>query len=282
MPDFRRYRRTASRMAADLVGPRRLRYLLKSRPVGDTVAERWDRLHRHCADSGSRVRLERLFSRLASIDPGIQESALAELELGTRLLELGASVQFLPESEARSADLECRLENERFFVEVTAMIGAVERARRLSLQFPMVRVGDEASDQEPGNVLTKAILARIHQKAKQLRDYCDPVVLAISMPNVDQRKKPRYGRCPVVLDVNTLVGSISILLPKLRHLSGVLLALWNVSPQPVKSGVRLGNVSVVERSRHQDASPRVRTLIVNPSADSPLSDIEHAVLKQLL
>ncbi|MGH7258988.1 MAG: hypothetical protein ACREIM_11455 [Nitrospiraceae bacterium] len=282
MPHFKRYRRTASRMTADLVGPRRLRYLLESRPVVDTVAERWDRLHRHCADGGSRVRLERLFSRLGSIDPGIQESALTELELGARLLEVGASVQFLPESEARSADLECRLESARFFVEVTAMIGAVERARRLSPQFPTVRVGDEEPGQEPGDVLTKAILARIHQKAKQLRDYCDPVVLAISVPNVDPCKKPRYGRHPVALDIKTLVGSISILLPKLRHLSGVLLALWNVSPLPFKSGVRLGNVSVVERSRHQDTSPRVRMLIVNPSADSPLSDTEHAALKQLL
>ena len=185
MSYFKRYRRMTSRMTVDLVGPRQLRYLLKSKPVVDTVAERWGRLHRHCADGGSRVRLERLFTRLGSIDPGVQESALAELELGTRLLEVGASVQFLPESEARSADLECRLGNERFFVEVTAMIGAVERARRLSLQFPTVRVGDEEPDREPGDVLTKAILARIHQKAKQLRDYCDPVVLAISVPNVD-------------------------------------------------------------------------------------------------
>jgi len=71
-------------------------------------------------------------------------------------------------------------------------------------------------------------------------------------------------------------------LPKLRHLSGVLLALWNVSPRPFKSGVRLGNVSVVERSRHQDTAPRVRMLIANPSADSPLNDTEYAALKQLL
>ena len=65
----------ASRMTVDLVGPRQLRYLLKSKPVVDTVAKRWDRLHRHCADGGSRVRLERLFTRLGSIDPGVQESA---------------------------------------------------------------------------------------------------------------------------------------------------------------------------------------------------------------
>ena len=131
-------------------------------------------------------------------------------------------------------------------------------------------------------MLAKAILARIHQKAKQLRDYCDPVVVAISVPNVDPTKHSRYGRRPVALDINTLVGSISILLPKVRHVSGVLLALWDVSPLPFKSGVRLGNVSIVERSRHQDTSPRVRMLIVNPAADSPLSDTARAILKQLL
>ncbi len=282
MPNFKRYRRTASRMATNLLDLRPLRHVLTSRPVVDTVAERWDMLHRHCADGGSRVRLERLFSRLGSINSGIQESALAELELGTRLVEVGASVRFLPESEARSADLECRSENERFFVEVTAMIGAVERARRLSLQCPTARGEDQEPEQDPGDGLTKAILARIHQKAKQLRDYCDPVVLAISVPDVDPVKKSRYGRYPVALNVNTLVGSISILLPKVRHVSGVLLALWNVSPMPFKSGVRLGNVTVVERSRHQDTFPRVRMLIVNPSAGSPLSDIERAMLKRLL
>jgi len=162
------------------------------------------------------------------------------------------------------------------------MIGAVERARRLWFQRPTVGVGDAEPDQEPGDVLTRAILARIHQKAKQLRDYGDPVLLAISVPNVDFGKRSRYGRYPVALDLKTLIGSISIVLPKLRHLSGVLLALWNVSPLPFKSGVRLRNVSVVERSRHQDISPRVRMLVVNPSADSPLSAAEHAMLKQLL
>jgi hypothetical protein len=239
-------------------------------------------LHRHCTDGGSRVRLERLFSRLGSIDPGIQESALAELDLATRLLQAGASVEFLPESEARSADLACRVKSERFFAEVTAMVGAVERARRLSLLCPTVRVGDEEWDQEPGDVLTQAILARIHQKAKQLRDYCDPVVVAISVPNVDAAKHSRYGRRPVALDINILVGAISILLPKVRHVSGVLLALWDVSPLPFTSGVRLGNVSIVERSRHQNTAPRVRMLIANPAADSPLSESVRLILKQLL
>ena len=54
-------------------------------------------------------------------------SALAELELATQLIRIGAKVTFLPESQARTADLECRLGRERFFVEVTAMVGSSGR-----------------------------------------------------------------------------------------------------------------------------------------------------------
>jgi hypothetical protein len=46
--------------------------------------------------------------------------------------------------------------------------------------------------------------------------------------------------------------------------------------------VRLGNVVLVERSRHQQAYPRVRMLILNPGADNPLGARGTVVMRQLL
>jgi hypothetical protein len=281
MPRFRRYRKTVPWFGEDVIGPRRIRHLLTSKAAADGAQARWETLHRQCADGGSRQRLDRLIHRLNGRDRGAQESALAELELATLLIRVGAMVRFLPESQARSADLECHLDNERFFVEITAMVGAAERSRELSLRLRPRPSGEEVASM-PGDLLTHAILARVRQKAKQLSDYCDPMLLAISVPNVEKRSLLPRGGGPVLLDIKQFTGALSILLPSLRHLSGVLLALWDVEPVPSKSGVRLGNVLVVERSRHQQAYPRVRMLVLNPSADQPLRESGMAAMRQLL
>lgn len=281
MPRFRRYRKTVPWFSTNVIGPRRIRHLVTSMPLTSDDHARWETLHRLCADGGSRVRLDRLIHRLGSRDRGAQESALAELDLATLLIRAGASVRFLPESQARSADLECHLGTDRFFVEVTAMVGAAERSKELSLR-PPIALDDDGSPEAPGDVLTNAILARVRQKAKQLADYCDPVLLAISVPNLDKRNLSLRGRDPVLLDIKQLIGCLSLLLPGLRHLSGVLLALWDVEPLPSRSGVRLGNVWMVERSRHQQAYPRVRMLVLNPSADHPLHESGAVAIRQLL
>ena len=96
---------------------------------------RWRALHQHCADQSSHLRLARLFRRITHYDYGVRESALAELELATQLIRVGARVTFLPESQARTADLECRLARERFFVEITAMVGSADRRRLWSVAF---------------------------------------------------------------------------------------------------------------------------------------------------
>ncbi|WP_447602156.1 hypothetical protein [Nitrospira sp. Nam80] len=281
MPRFRRYRQTVPWFGEDVIGPRRIRHLLTSKAAADGAQARWEALHRQCADGGSRQRLDRLIHRLNGRDRGAQESALAELELATLLIRVGATVRFLPESQARSADLECHLGNERFFVEITAMVGAAERSRQLSLRLRPLPSGEEVASM-PGDLLTHAILARVRQKAKQLSDYCDPVLLAISVPNVEKRSLSPRASGPVLLDIKQFTGALSILLPSLRHLSGVLLALWDVEPVPSKSGVRLRNVVVVERSRHQQAYPRVRMLVLNPSADQPLRESGMVAMRQLL
>ena len=282
MPRFKRFRKVVPWFADHAVSPRRMRRLLTSRPVTDREQTRWEMLERQCVDGGSRGRLNRLIHRLGSRDRGVQESALAELELATTLIRAGVSLRFLPESQARSADLVCHVGDERFFVEVTAMVGAAERSKALSLQQPIMERGDEERPDTPGELLMNAILARVRQKAKQLTDYCDPVVLAISVPRLDQRAVAFRSHDPVRLDLKQLIGWLSLLLRGLFHLSGVLLTLWDIEQIPFKSNVRLGNVSLVERSRHQQAYPRVRMLVLNPAADNPLRAGGTGAIRQLL
>lgn len=244
------------------------------------LQDRWNLLQRHCADQSSLLRLGRLLHRLTHYNSGVQESALAELELATQLIRAGARVMFLPESQARTADLECHLGRERFFVEVTAMVGSAERRR-----FPLrgLEPGDDQGvETDRGIILMHRILARIQQKAKQLADYCDPVILTISIPRADLRSGGHSRREEIWLDLKALAGSVTVLLTRLQHLSGVVISLWDVHPLPAKSAARLANVEVIERSRHQRIQPRVRVLIQNPAASAVLSDRQEDAFRQIL
>lgn len=246
----------------------------------ETIEDQWVTLRRHCADESSSLRLSRLFRRLAHDDPGVQESALAELELATQLVRAGVRLTFLPEARARSADLECHLSHERFFVEVTAMVGSAAQ-RRLPLR-RMAEADEQREEESRGTILLHRILARVRQKAKQLVEYCEPVVLQISVPRADLQGW-RTGRREVTwLDVKALAGAVTVLLMNLPHLSAVLIALWDVEPLPSKAGTRLANVEVVERARHQRAVPRVRMLVRNPRANAPLTERQREVLRAIL
>ena len=242
--------------------------------------DHWMLLHRHCADHSSHLRLGRLLHRLNYHDPGVQESALAELELATQLIRGGIRVTFLPESQARTADLECHLGSGRFFVEVTAMVGSVER-RRLPLRGVM-NEEDPGEETDHGVVLTHRILARIRQKAKQLTDYCDPVILSISIPRADLLGGRQGRREQIRVDLKALAGFVTVDLMKLRHLSAVLISLWDVEPLPSRGALRLANVELIERAKHQRTQPRVRMLIQNPDASAPLSESHDASIKQML
>ncbi len=244
------------------------------------LEERWSTLHRHCPDQSSHLRLSRLVRRLTHYDYGVRESALAELELATQLIRAGMRVTFLPESQARTADLECRLGCERLFVEVTAMVGSAER-QRLPLRGLMVDedLGDE---EDRGAVLIHRILARIQQKAKQLADYCDPVVLSISIPRADLQGE-RQGRHETIrLDLKVLSGAVTVLLMQFRHLSAVMMSLWDVEPLRSKADTRLANVESVQRTRHQRGYPRVRLLILNPGAAVSLTERQEEMFRQVL
>jgi hypothetical protein len=244
------------------------------------LEDRWTALHRHCADQSSHIRLTSLVRRLTHYDYGVRESALAELELAAQLIRVGAKVTFLPESQARTADLECRLGRERFFVEVTAMVGSAER-QRLPLRGLLP---DEAGMDETdrGVILIHRILARIQQKARQLVDYCDPVVLSISIPRADLQGEKTGRPQEIWLDLKMLAGSVTVLLTRLRSLSAVMVSLWDVEPMPSKAGTRLANVEVIERPKRKGGYARVRLFIKNPAAGAELSESQQAGFSELL
>ncbi len=244
------------------------------------LEERWSTLHRHCADQSSHLRLGRLVRRLTHHDYGVRESALAELELATQLIRVGAKVTFLPESQARTADLECRLGRERFFVEVTTMIESAER-QRLPLR-GLIADGELGHEEDRSMILIHRILARVQQKAKQLSDYCDPVILSISIPRADLRGERAARPEAIWLDLKALAGSVTLLLTKLPRLSAVMISLWDVEPLPSKAGTRLANVDVIERTKHQRTQPRVRLLIQNPAGSAPLSEREEDAFREVL
>lgn len=244
------------------------------------IEDRWGTLRRHCGDESSGLRLGRLLYRLICGDAGAQESALAELELATQLVRAGVRLAFLPESRARTADLECHLDHERFFVEVTAMVGSAAR-RRIPWR-GLNEAGEQGEEGSRGAILTHRILARVRQKAKQLVDYCDPVVLQISVPHADLRGGWGGRGEETWVDVKALSGAVTVLLTNLPHLSAVLIALWDVEPLPSRAGTRLVNVQVVERARCEREAPRVRMLVCNPCADAPLTGRQREVLRRIL
>ena len=244
------------------------------------LEDRWTTLRQHCADQSSHLRLARLVRRMTHYDCGVRESALAELELAVQLIRVGARVNFLPESQARTADLECRLGRERFFVEITAMVGSAER-QRLPLR-GLLPDEEGVHETDRGVILIHRILARIQQKAKQLADYSSPVVLCISIPRADLRGEHTSRSEATWLDLKSLAGAVTLLLTKLCTVSAVLISFWDVVPMPVKAGTRLANVEIVERNIHQRGHPRVRMFIKNPAASAHLSERQHDAFCHLL
>ncbi len=240
----------------------------------------WAALHLNCPDRASRNRLFRLITQMTGHDRGARESALAELELATRLLRAGFEVEFLHESQSKTADLKCRLAHNHIFVEVTALVGSLRRGEG-TIRGHARKSGYE-DDGDGQHLLVTRLLARITQKARQLAHYREPVVLAATLPHSGTLQRRANALFDEELDLKRLAGAVTLLLGRLRHVSAVLLSLWDVEPLPAKSGVRLANVHIMERSKHQPAYPRVRLLIRNPAAGWPLSGVVVERLKGIL
>lgn len=160
------------------------------------------------------------------------------------------------------------------------MVGSAER-QRLPLRGLAL---DEAVGQEEdrGVILIHRILARIRQKAKQLADYCDPVVLGISIPRADLQGDRATRPEEIWLDLKMLAGTVTVLLMSLCSISAVVISLWDVEPLPSKAATRLVNVELVERPRHQKTQPRVRLLIQNPQALASLSELQRVSICETL
>lgn len=238
----------------------------------------WATLHRVCSDRLSRARLTRLVDRLTGLDPGSRESALAELELATQLIRAGFSVRFLPESQSKTADFECRLGPQRFFLEVTALPGSSRVARQIPSRRARYSGKDEEEEESGGLDLTDRLVARIAKKAPQLLHYSAPVLVAITVPHTD---RPRWAESPSV-DLKRMAGALTLMLARWRHISAVFLSLWDVEPLPARAAIRLSNLFALERSRHQKTCPRVRMLLLNPACTRPLQKGEVEALRSLL
>lgn len=243
-------------------------------------AAQWALLRTLCPTKASRTRLLSLIGRMTGSDRGARESALAELELATLLIRAGFQVEILGESHARSADLACRLGPGCLYVEVTALVGSFRRPPP-SFHARQRKLEAEESE-EDHDVLLSRLSARISQKAGQLAEYADPVVLAASIPSPDPGERALRRGQAWRIDLQQAAAGLTLLLARLPGLSAVLVTLWDIEPLPARSTLRLANVHIVERSRQQAAYPRVRMLIVNPSARHPLAAAETAGLKRLL
>jgi len=145
-----------------------------------------------------------------------------------------------------------------------------------------VRQMDDVEDGEDGRALINRLVARVSQKARQLVNYCAPVLLAITVPHRDGQRDGLRNGVGEELDLKQLASAVTVMLPLVSQVSAVLLSLWEVRPLPARSGVRLANVQAVQRPPQQTAYPRVRLLILNPAAGYPLSPPGIKALRGLL
>lgn len=229
----------------------------------------WRQLLALCQDSESQDRLTWLQQQFSRGQRGIMESAQAEIDIASFLINAGFVLSFVKETETRTADLECYYDHYRLFVEVTAIVPARGDCKKnLWAQFSV------RSEEETSNVwqdgLVKRILARICKKAEQLIDYCAPVVLALTLVHQEQDKVGKCLRRKLNFDLRQLGGVITNALENTPQLSGVLLTLWNMQPAPSQSAIRLSNVVLGEWVLETRGGSRTRCLVWNPRAKYPL------------
>ena len=254
--------------------------LRHGRPLPRLVHAQLEELRLACSDPGTRIQVERLHHRLLRGDWGQYESAKAELDHALLLLRHGIPVAMVPETQQKTADFRCDRPEGVFYAEVTAMIGRGHRRSQSLRRCLLEAEGEEKHDPDrhTGWMLILRICARIVQKAKQLQRYTDPVLLAVTLPRpLWARRSDRES-----VDLSRLVGAVTVMLPKVPHVSAVLISLWHVDPQPLKACLRFDHVTVMERSKLERDQPRVRALLFNPWAGSQFREEPQTVLKGLV
>lgn len=240
----------------------------------------WHQLFALCDDQESRSRLTELREQFDRQRRGVSEPAQAEIEVAYSLSQAGFSVAFLQESDARTADLECWLDANRLFVEITAIIPnpPARRSGRTGPEGEMER-GLSEGDMRQG-AFVRRLLARMAEKSRQLSRYCAPVLLAVTVPNDELLE-----RGPAVedkVDLQRLAAMLTTTLSGIPQLSGILLTCWNVPAKVSRSNVRLSQAFWVTRSGADVALPRIRLLIINDFATYGLSEREIRALKTTL
>ncbi|GJL66410.1 MAG: hypothetical protein NPIRA05_13810 [Nitrospirales bacterium] len=246
----------------------------------DVFHTQWQHLYDQCLDSGSRTRLLALREQFDRQKRGVSEPAQVETEVALFMQEAGFSVAFLEESQTRTADLECYLDNDRLFVEITAIVPSPSPRR--DSWMAVSRENDEARFQDDlhQDILVRRLIARMAEKSRQLNRYCAPVLLAITVPTIEWLGEEKYGQEHV--DLQRLAGLLSSALVTIPQLSAVLLTCWNLSAKPARSNIRLHNATWVARSEAETVLPRLRLLVTNTSGAYRLGEKEVLALKTVL
>ena len=240
----------------------------------------WQQLYDQCQDRGSRIRLMGLRDQFERRKSGVSESAAAEIELATMLVQAGFSISFLQESNARTADLECYLGLNRLFLEITVIVPATSRKDFVWIESAQEGEGMDLQNDHQTRVLLHRLVARMAEKAKQLDRYCAPVVLAVTVPDQVHgmnRKLPEEQ-----LDLQRLAGGLASVLPHVPQLSALLLTIWSAQPQESRANIRLSNIHYVTRSSPSTGVPRIRLLAVNSFAKYELGREEIQILQKAM
>ena len=229
----------------------------------------WRQLLALCQDSESQHRLNWLQQQFTRGQRGAMESAQAEVDIASFLIDAGFTLSFVKETETRTADLECYYDHDRLFVEVTVIVPAEGDHEKILRARPVIRSEEKTLDIWQ-NGLVKRMLARIRKKAEQLVDYCAPVVLALTLVHQGYNKAGKHLARKLDLDLQQLGGVITSALENAPHLSGVLITLLNIQPAISQSAIRLSNVVIGKWMLEPRGGSRVRCLAWNPRAKYPI------------
>ena len=245
--------------------------------------KKWRYLQSLCPDPDSQHRLTWLQQQFLKKQRGAMESAQAEIDTATLLLQAGFGLSFVKETQSRTADFECYLGHDRLFVEVTVIVPTEPERSKENAPSHGGKAEEENFDFYK-DALVKRMLARINEKSAQLVDYCAPVLLALTIVHKDQNPSSngKMNNRKMALDLQQLGGVMTTALGSVPQLSGVLFTLWNIQPAESRSNIRLSNVSVGEWVSEPKGFSQVRCLAVNPTASYPIEPEACIALQRVL
>jgi hypothetical protein len=255
----------------------------KSRDGAKQFESHWKQLRTMCLDEDSQGRLTWLKEQYEKKRRGAMESAQAEVDIATLLMNAGFALSFVKEAETRTADLECYFEHDRLFVEVTVIVPTEPERSKEGVPHHEVKAEEESSDFLQ-DALVKRMLARINEKSEQLVDYCAPVLLALTIVHQEQTplSNGRMNSRKMALDLQQLGGVITTALGRVPQLSGVLFTLWNIQPAESRSNIRLSNVYVGDWASDLNGFSQVRCLMLNHKASYPIEPDARIALQHVI